>query len=156
VNYPPCHPKLRAGIAEALASVLGNHSPKDLGDSIGRNRTTLHRRDASLADWPAEDLFLLAAGHPQLRSAIADCMAGSIDANASPLKSQELLLRDLRQHAVILEIETKIMGDGQIDGSDLVAFRNLEAEIARQHAAERDLLASLSARIVGDRHARHG
>lgn len=140
----PCSATHRARVAEALGDVLGDHSARALGRTLGHEGHTITNRGTDLARWPALDLVLLAADHDGLRQALIGCLMG---ADAPKVGEAITVVREameaLQRDGAIVAETAAALADGRV--SDAEGRRLEDAIMARRRAEDDKLLPAIRA-----------
>jgi hypothetical protein len=131
-------------MAEALADVCERLSSSEIARRCGRASTTIMRREADLAAYPAEDFLVLAKDDEALGQAVVDYVRGEAPAAASgqALSLAHHLLGELASGGSVSTRIAEAMADQRIDREERAKIREA---IMLNRAREDQVLADMTA-----------
>lgn len=143
---PPGHPALRARLAEALGSLLLDHSAREVGRWIGRKGDTVADRGDDVDAWPLSELLLVSQHSDEIADALRVYVVGEEIERGEAIAAPAALVAEIAAGARIAQAAAAALGDGRVTKDEANAL--LEAIAARRRAEDQTLLPSLRAVVM--------
>ena len=140
------HPALRARLAEAIGSLLLNHSAREVGRWIGRKGETGTERGDDVDAWPLSELRLLADHSREVDAALRAYVCGDAIERGEAVAAVGALIEEIANGARTSILAADALSDGRISRQE--AHDLLESIDARRRAEDKTMIPSLRAVVL--------
>lgn len=115
---PAGHPQLAARLAEALGSLLVEHSAREVGRWLGIKGDTVAARGRAIRAWDLCDLMALGQHHQPIADAVRAFVCGEQVRTGQAVAAVGELLRDVSASGGFIAKATTALADGRVSDSE--------------------------------------